>query len=156
MNPRYGFCPAKTRLLWTSELDYNLFFALLGRTWAGLLVLLAASCLAKAAPDAKKMPPGSILGGIFLPRTMIIGLLLVASRASVFDALFCYFRHAGALNFLPFAVSAKNAPMPCDPQKQMVLHDFSMSASSPGAGHASKKEPETKAKNTVQKSIQHQ
>ena len=31
-----------------------------------------------------------------------------------------YFRHAGALNFLPFAVSAKNAPMPCDPQKPTV------------------------------------
>ena len=56
---------------------------LLGRTWAGLVVLLAASCLAQAAPDATKRPPGSILGGIFLPQTMIIGLLLVASRASV-------------------------------------------------------------------------
>ena len=50
-----------------------------------LKVLLAASGLAKAAPDAKKMPPGSILGGIFLLRTMIVGFFFVASRAAVFD-----------------------------------------------------------------------
>ena len=52
---------------------------------SGLRVLLAASCLAKAAPEAKKKPPGSILGRIFLPRMMIVGLFFVASRASVFD-----------------------------------------------------------------------
>ena len=52
-----------------------------------LLVLLAASCLAKAALDAQK-PPASILGGIFLPKTMIVGLFFVASRASVFDKFF--------------------------------------------------------------------
>ena len=53
-----------------------------------LKVLLAASGLAKAAPDAKKMPPGSILGGIFLLKTMIVGFFFVASRASVVDTFF--------------------------------------------------------------------
>ena len=37
-----------------------------------------------------------------------------------------YFLHAGALKFLLVQVSAKNAPMPCDPQKLMFVHVFFM------------------------------
>ena len=63
-----------------------------------------------------------------------------------------YFQHAAALNLLPFAVSGKNARMPCDPQKPMVDHDFSLLAASPDACHASRKKAKIKAKTLTNKS----
>ena len=125
-----------------------------GRSWhrfSCLLVLLAVACLAKAPPDANKRPPVSTLEPFWPPKIVIYG---ISSLPRVFRfSLRCstYFRHAAALNSLPFATSAKHARMLCDPQKLMYFYDLSLLAASPGACHASKKKAKIKAKTLTQK-----
>ena len=118
------------------EMVYNRLLALLGRfssLFSCLLGLLAASCLAKALQKVKKRPPGSILGAV-LQQKIEYFVYVSAPLALHFAVRFSnYFRNACALRFVLFGVSAKNGAMPCDPQKPMDFHDFSMFAWPPGA-----------------------
>ena len=49
--------------------------------------LLAASCLAKAPPEAKKKPPGSILGAVLAPTACFFYDLLGSPRGVFFITL---------------------------------------------------------------------
>ena len=87
----------------------------------------------KVLLEVKKRPPGSILGAVLYQKIKDFADVS-APLALHFAVRFSnYFRYACALRFVLFGVSAKNGAMPCDPQKPMDFHDFSMFAWPPGA-----------------------
>ena len=74
-----------------------------------LLALLAASCLAKAPPEAKKKPPGSILGAILAPTASFL-MICWALRGESFSSRYpTYFCNRIALKIVTNACCASKA-----------------------------------------------
>ena len=74
-----------------------------------LLALLAASCLAKAPPEAKKKPPGSILGAILAPTASFLMICWALRGESFSSRSPSYFYSTIALKIIANACCAPEA-----------------------------------------------